>query len=58
MGKNFPTLEKGFKDIGVSLGIATEKVGNFVNSSKGMSNIESIFGTSSYVIEGFGEALA
>lgn len=58
MGKNFPTLEEGFKGIGVSLGVAVDQVGNFVNSSKGMSNLKSIFGTSSTVIEGFGSVLA
>jgi phage-related protein len=58
MGKNFPTLEEGFKGIGVSLGLAVEKVGTFVNSTKGMSNFKSLFSTSSYVVEGFGSALA
>lgn len=58
MGKNFPTLEAGFRQIGTALGTAVTQVGTFINSTKGMSNLKSIFDTSSTVISTFGTALA
>lgn len=58
MGKNFPHLELGFKKIGDALGAAVTEVGNFINSAKGMSNLDSIFDTSGTVIATLGKALA
>lgn len=57
-GKNFPTLMRMFTGIGQALGDATDSVFNFINSSKGMAQFETLFKNSEGVIRDMGDTLA
>jgi hypothetical protein len=56
MSTNYPTLLRMFTGIGEALGDATDSVFGFINSSEGMSELETLFKNSEGVIRELGEA--
>lgn len=55
---NFPTLNRMFTGIGISLGKATDSLFGFINSAEGMRLFETLFKNSQGVVEDLGKILA